>query len=427
MKKLFLIFITYLLTSNISFAQNSNAKEIIKTLSSPEFHGRGYVNKGDRKAVKFIQKEFKQIGILPFGKHLQEFSFNVNTQPKSLALFLNNDLLNPGLDYLVNPGSPSLKGVFKTILINKTDLLNTDKLLSKLNKSINKFLLIDNYTFDNSTKKEKEKISEIIKFLKYSPQHPAKGVIEFSNKKLTWHGSTEQNTKVSFEVNKKITLTDIKTVKINLKSKFLKNYKSNNCVGYIKGTSKSDSLIVLTAHYDHLGRMGKETYFPGANDNASGIALLLDIAKKIKSNKTPPKHTTVFIAFGGEELGLLGSKYFTENPSFPLSKIKFLMNFDLAGTGSEGIKVVNGGIYNKEFQLLNQLNKKHSLLPAIKPRGKACNSDHCYFDMLGIKCFYSYTLGGIKAYHDIHDKSDTLPLTEFEDYSSLIHLFINNL
>lgn len=427
MNKTSLIIFSLLLCLQSLRSQNTESKEIIRTLSSPEYHGRGYVNKGDKKAVKFIQKQFVKLNLKPFDKFLQEFRFNVNTQPKSLELFLNTKLLIPGQDYLIDPGSPSLKGEFQTIVITKLELLNTAKLLSKLNNSKEKFLLIDNYTTNKLTKKEKKKISEIINFLKYSPEHPAKGVIVFTDQKLTWHGSTKQNNKVSFVVNKKVNLKEIQTIKVNTKSKLLKNYKSYNCIGYIKGTVKPDSLIVLTAHYDHLGRMGKNTYFPGANDNASGVALLINIAKKLKADKTQPKHSVVFIAFGGEELGLLGSKYFTENPLFPLKKIKFLMNFDLAGTGEEGIKVVNGSIFKKEYQLLNNTNETHKLLPAIKTRGKACNSDHCYFDMLGIKCFYSYTLGGIKAYHDIYDKAETLPLTEFEDYSKLIHLFINNL
>ena len=135
----------------------------------------------------------------------------------------------------------------------------------------------------------------------------------------------------------------------------------------------------------------------------------------------------MFIAFGGEEIGLLGSKYFTENPVLTLSKIKFLLNFDLAGTGDEGIKVVNGTEFPKEFNLLKSINKQHDLLKDVFSRGSACNSDHCYFYKKGVPSFFIYTLGGIKAYHDIYDKYETLPFTFFEEYSKLTHLFINKL
>ena len=101
-----------------------------------------------------------------------------------------------------------------------------------------------------------------------------------------------------------------------------------------------------------------------------------------------------------------------------------MINFDLAGTGDDGIKVVNGKVYQDKFNLLTQLNDKNQLLPAIEIRGEACISDHCMFYRKGVPSFYIYTLGGISAYHDIYDIPSTLPLTEFEDYFKLITLFV---
>jgi Zn-dependent M28 family amino/carboxypeptidase len=181
-------------------------------------------------------------------------------------------------------------------------------------------------------------------------------------------------------------------------------------------------MIVLMAHYDHFGKMGK-ALFPGANDNASGVAMLLSLACYFSQHQ--PEYTTVFIAFGAEEIGLVGSKYFVEHPPFDLDKIKFLMNFDLAGTGDEGIQVVNGSVYQSEFDRLKALNSESEYLPQVKIRGSACNSDHCSFDQKGVPGFYIYTLGGIRAYHDIYDKYETLPFTEFEDYFQLVTEFLN--
>ena len=76
--------------------------------------------------------------------------------------------------------------------------------------------------------------------------------------------------------------------------------------------------------------MGKDTYFPGANDNASGISLLLNLAHYYAANPRP--YSIGFICFAGEEAGLIGSKYFTEHPLVPLKNIRFLINTDLAGT-----------------------------------------------------------------------------------------------
>ena len=112
----------------------------------------------------------------------------------------------------------------------------------------------------------------------------------------------------------------INKVDLAIESKFIRNYKSQNVVGYLEG-NVPDSCVVVVAHYDHLGMMGDSTVFCGANDNASGVALLLSLAKHYAVHK--PKYSILFIAFGGEEIGLIGSKYFVDNPLVPLSSIKF--------------------------------------------------------------------------------------------------------
>ena len=128
-----------------------------------------------------------------------------------------------------------------------------------------------------------------------------------------------------------------------------------------------------------------------------------------------------------KSLVLLGSKHFVESPLFDLSKIKFLLNFDISGTGDDGIQVVNGSVYRDQFDRLKKINEEQELLSQVKIRGAACNSDHCMFDSKGVPNFFIYTLGGIQAYHDIYDKSETLPLTEFEDYFRLVVAFVDGI
>jgi hypothetical protein len=96
---------------------------------------------------------------------------------------------------------------------------------------------------------------------------------------------------------------------------------------------------------------------------------------------------------------------------------------DIMGTGEEGITVVNGSVFKKDFDALHQINMKNNFIKDIKTRGKAANSDHYYFSEKGVKAFFIYTLGGIKAYHDIYDKAETLPLNEFENLFNLITHF----
>src|SRR5258706_531321 len=207
----------------------------------------------------------------------------------------------------------------------------------------------------------------------------------------------------------------------------VKQFSTQNLAGYFNGTTPEDSFIVITGHYDHLGMMGDSVYFPGANDNASGISMMLDFVKYYSSEQNRPKCKIAFVAFAGEEAGLLGSEYFVNNPMIPLNRIKFLINLDLAGTGDEGIMVVNATEHPTQFKMLEKINKDKKYFSNIGQRGKARNSDHYWFTEKRVKCFFIYTLGGISAYHDIYDRAETLPLTKYDNLFRLIRDFVSEL
>ena len=270
---------------------------------------------------------------------------------------------------------------------------------------------------------------ELIKQAKQNPYN-SKAIIVFNSKKLTWDVAQTTATFPSFELlipdslNKKWH-NQLEYTNFYVKNTFIPNYETQNVIGYIPGSQYQDSFIVFSAHYDHLGMMGKDIYFPGANDNASGCAMLLNLAKYYSQH--PQKYSIVFMAFGGEEAGLIGSKYYTEHPLFPMQQIKFLINMDIMGTGDEGIKVVNATEHKQEFEKLTKINTDNKLLTSIQPRGKASISDHYFFDEAGVKTFFIYTLGGIKAYHDIYDRAETLPLTKFEQVYELLIEFVKTI
>ncbi|RZL51335.1 MAG: M28 family peptidase, partial [Pedobacter sp.] len=237
--------------------------------------------------------------------------------------------------------------------------------------------------------------------------------------KLTWSVSQKVNDYTQIFVKKSALNETPKTINVDIENAFVPDFRASNICGIVKGTAKPDSVILITAHYDHLGGMGKNTYFPGANDNGSGVSFLLSLAKYYAKN--PQKYTIAFICFAGEEAGILGSKYFTENPLIPLPNIRFLINVDMVGTGETGATVVNATQYAKEFAALNKVNDDGKFLVKINPRGKAANSDHYFFTEKGVPAFFLYTQGGIAAYHDIFDKSETLPFTVYEN---LFKLFV---
>lgn len=403
----------------------THAKEIVATLSDEKMKGRGYVENGEHLAAAYIQKQFREAGLKKFGKsYEQKFTTSVNTFPSSMSLVIDGIVLNAGQDFLIDPASPGINGKFSVMNLTADQLLHDDVWINDVKFSAGKFIVIQSWKKDSYTKEQVKRIQEVTAFIQYSSDNQSTGLIILSDDKLTWSTSNIMNKKPTFIVKASALNDIVREIEVHVENKFIKKYETQNVVGFIEG-ERQDSLLVFTAHYDHLGMMGKKTMFPGANDNASGVSFLLSLVNHYATSK--PKYTTVFIAFGGEEIGLLGSSYFTEHPLFPLAKIKFLINFDMAGTGDDGIQIVNGKIYRKQFDLITQLNKDMNLMTQIKIRGEACNSDHCLFYKKGVPCFFIYTLGGIQAYHDIYDRSETLPFTDFEDYFKLMIEFVSRL
>jgi hypothetical protein len=417
-KTLLLIVITFL--ASFSFSQKELAKKLIDTLASDAFYGRGYVNNGDKIAADYIAKKFKEFGALPVNgdSYFQEYSYPVNTFPTKVEVSFDNKTLTTGLDFIVAPNSGSAKGIFnlkEITLENYIEVVSTEEFLSVKNLTAFVIKLPKANGRDEYFKQLK---------LKNSVADVAP-LFVINDEKFTWSVAQEALNYPVIEIKSEF-LKDKKSVTLNIVNKLIADYQTQNVLGYIpaKRKCKRKKFFVFTAHYDHLGMMGETATFNGANDNASGIAMMLTLMKYFSENN--PEYSVLFIAFGGEEAGLLGSKYYVENPIVPLNKMKFLYNVDMMGTGSEGIQVVNSTEHPKEFERLKAINKKYDLVKVIKPRGKAANSDHYWFEEAGVPSFFSYTLGGVTYYHDIQDRPETLPLTEFDDLHKLIVEFVNS-
>jgi aminopeptidase YwaD len=418
-----IILILFFLNATVLSQDMGYARSVIAKLASPELKGRGYANKGNLRAARFISGEFKNIGLQPFGKdYYQPFQNNANTFPGTMFLKINGKVLRPAIDYLVESSSPGIKGSFVVKKYNRNDLTNDEKFREIINIARNSFILIDNQEMSPADEKTSQEIEDRISYLKYSSAFSCTGVLISTGEKLNYEVSAHQNVRPVIFINGDLTFSDGISIELNIQSEF-REFEDRNIIGYITGTLHPDSFIVVLSHYDHIGLMGRKTYFPGANDNASGVALMLYLAEYYAKN--PPSCSMVFISPSAEEMGFVGTKFFIENPLFPVDRIKFLVNLDLAGTGEEGIRVVNGSIYRDKFDLLVKLNTEHHLLPRVDIRGEACISDHCLFYEKGIPDFYIYTQGGPGFYHDIYDRYETLPLTEFLNYYELLILFLN--
>ncbi len=394
-------------------AQDMNyTKQLVKKLSSPEFHGRGYVHGGDSIAAAYLSKEMKEIGLKGFtDNYYQAYAISINTYPEKTTLKLDGKELEPASEYIVNPSAKTCVGESELTWITKDVLTNSRALSGFMKKDLsNSFLAIDSTGLNNKD------LYNFAQTMMKKNVFDAKGIV-LINRKLKFSARTKTLDYPTFILKPDVITPDAKKISYDVKSKFLKEYQTQNLIAYIPG--KSDSCIVLSAHYDHLGHFGDKIY-PGANDNASGVAMVMNLAKHFKAQKKKPRYTMVFALFSGEEAGLLGSNHYVKNPLFALKKTKVVLNFDMLATGSEAIYVINGKMVPSEMKKIKAINKKKEYVFKMHGTGESSSSDHAPFHNKGVKALFFYTHGDNADYHETTDTADKLPYTQFEGIFKLV-------
>ncbi len=418
MKKNTLLLIFVALFISQSKAQDTTyVRNVMNTIGSAEYNGRGYGLGGHTMAAKYISAELKRFGLKQFKKsYFQDFNISVNTFTEENNVSIDNTKLVPAQDFLIAGFSNTTKGKFKIVVLNAKIIKHKRRYRKFLKKDFSKtFVLID--TIGLGKPSFKTSYNSICQ----NNTLKARGIIQIAEQKLTHSPSQWQQNFCLLTILRKQLPQGAKNITLNIYAHYFEQLKTQNIAGYVKG--RSDSFIVFSAHYDHLGNMGKSVYFPGGNDNSSGTAMLLDLAKHFSAQKNIPKYNILFLFFSGEELGILGSQYFTENPLFPLSKIKFLTNLDMIGSGDIGIQVVNGSVFSPEFEFLTKTNEEKKYLPEVRIRGAAANSDHYFFYVKGVRCFFIYTLGEYSEYHNIYDHPQSVPLIGYNGLFRLLNDF----
>lgn len=402
------------------FAQKEEGQQWCKALSDRSFFGRGYVKGGDSLAAAYIAGEFKRLGVQPLGKsYFQSFDFRVNTFPTDIQLIINGKELELGKEYIPNEESGAFIGDWKFRIITVSELMHPEKLVTtrdSLMKKTYSGIVINACGLKGDTLDMANALSAF--FIQHG------NILKIVDKKENFSVVGAQYPYAFFVVQKEALPENITSIKSIIKP-VLKQHKTQNVIGFIPAAKKNAPYLFFTAHYDHLGGIGNQVFFPGASDNASGVAMLLSMVDYYKKN--PSDYNMVFIAFAGEEAGLLGSKYYVEHPVIPLSKIKFLINLDLMGNGEDGITVVNGSVFKKEFELLQSINNEKNYLPVIKSRGKAANSDHYFFTEKGVPSFFIYTMGKNLNYHDVFDVYEDLSFAKFNEIVWLLIDFVEKI
>jgi hypothetical protein len=415
-------FIPLILFTTALFAQLEEARRITERLCSEEFFGRGYVNNGMESAALFLKEEFINVGLQPYSKKFdffQSYTYDVNSFPGNMEIIHNNKSLKPGIHFLPEASSPSMKlsadyaYIDSAILVDENLLKDAIESVYLGNKNA---FLIDSRGFDDN-----ERV-ELIRFaFNFTSTAPT---FVTTDQKFTWSVGRHQLKYPLIQIQDSIFEIG-QTLDVDIEAKFIENFEANNVIGFLPTKKKRAKTLIFCAHYDHLGGMGKDVYIPGANDNASGTAMLITLANYFKNN--PSKYNMLFIAFSGEEAGLLGSEYFVANSPLKLKKIRFVLNLDIMGSGEEGITVVNATEYPNEFELLTAINNEKNLLPRIKSRGETSNSDHYFFHQNGVPSFFIYTMGANKNYHDVFDTYDALSFEAYNNVMKLLQTFVERL
>jgi Zn-dependent M28 family amino/carboxypeptidase len=203
----------------------------------------------------------------------------------------------------------------------------------------------------------------------------------------------------------------------NFKTKTGELLKGNNIIGYIQG--KTDEVMVISAHYDHLGII-KGKVFNGADDDASGVCAVLAYADYF--SKHQPQHTLIFVAFDAEEMGHHGSKYFVENPPVDLKKIVLNINLDMIAHNDKNELYASGTFHFPELKQFIFLKNAAPKILFGHDDPKTGNEDWTYQgdhdSFLAKKIPYIYF--GVEDHKDYHKETDEFKNINQEFYSATV-------
>ncbi len=415
MKRILIILLASIATQ-LSAQDLPHYTKIVKELSSSKYKGRGYAYDGANKAGKYIEKEFLKAGVDEV--ICQPFKLDINTFPGKMSCSVDGKRLTPGVDFTMREYSPGVKGTFNLYYID-TESYNSEKLFADLARPENKdvFVVCD-FFFSY-------KHSADFKRLQTNGGCNNAGII------FTWKDPILKFYKAYGEkvVDKPILWaassfpTNAKSVTLDIEHDFLKDYECFNVIAKVEG-KRHDACYVFTAHYDHLGVLGKKTYYPGAHDNASGTAAIITLAAHYAENQ--PEYDLYFIAFSGEDANLRGSEWYATHPIVPLEQIKYLFNLDMIGDNSpvQYCEVSDPGM--EGFKLMENINTEKGYFKSLNRGELAGNSDHYPFAQRGVPCIFLENEGGdaFQYYHTIFDTWKTSYTDSYAPTFKLITDFI---
>ena len=388
-------------------------KQVIKELSSAKYQGRGYAYGGANKAGKYLAKEYKEAGVDEV--MLQPFTIDINTFPGKMEMSVDGRKLIPGVEFSMREYSPGVRGTYKLYYVD-TNNYDAEKMFADLAKPEYKdcFVVCDfwfSYRHYQDFKKIWGKegctnagmIQTWEPYLKFYKAYGEK----IMGKPVIW--ATSEFPK------------DAQNITVNIENKFLKDYELFNVIAKVEG-KRHDSCFVFTAHYDHLGNLGKKVFFAGANDNASGNAAIVTLAAYYAQNR--PEFDMYFISFSGEDANLRGSEWFVAHPIVPLEQIKFLINIDMIGDNNPVQYLETNS--DRGFATFDKINSEKRYFKGLNRGELAGNSDHYPFTEKGVPSilFENEEGDAFKYYHTTFDTYENALFDTYEPIFKLVRDFV---
>ena len=474
------------------FAERITAEDLealLTVIASDEMQGRETGTEGQRKAADFIANRFSELGLPKKGEndsYFQEIAYTAESwsnmklsvngaEQKNMRQFYafpntNSDMtleareilfLGYGIDdekysdykgvdvkgktLLVYYGEPVKKNGISRLTGTKipsdwsTDfrkklraakkygakaiLIIDDKLQKNINEN-RRFLLSPRMRIGRGEQPEMNYANNI-----FISTETAKAIIGTNFKEVI---------KARKKISKKLRGQSV-TLPVDLKVTQERNIKQligSNVLGYIEGSDPvlKDEIVIISAHYDHLGMRGN-SIFNGADDNGSGTSSVLEIAEALATAKKMghgPRRTVICMLVSGEEKGLLGSKYYVENPLFPLAKTIVDINVDMVGrtddkhTDSNYVYVIGSDRLSTELHQINEdannkytkLNLDYTYNAEDDPNRYYYRSDHYNFAEKGIPAIFFFS----GTHVDYHRPTDTVEKIEFEKMETIARL-----
>lgn len=403
-----------------------NLKSHIGYLADDKLEGRRTGTKGEELAVEYVRQQFSANGLQPRGteSYLQTFIVNDGKKIGEVTAFsINGEALSATNDFFPFPYSPDISlEALPSIAVQEAGMPWFFDLKETLDENKNNphFDLPD-YVYRNAQKARDRGASAVILY-------NTSGIDD----KLAFNPK-DRSEKLSIPViyirkaaAEKYLADKTATLKINIRTSIgEKTRKGHNVIGFID--NKAATTVVLGAHLDHLG-FGEDgnsrhtahdpAIHNGADDNASGTAALIELSRILKQSNAK-NNNYLFIAFSGEELGLYGSKYFTENPTIDLKTVNYMINMDMVGRLNDSSNVLTIGgygtsptwstvIHKEYFGPGDHSAKKTAPLMTIRTDSSGSGpSDHTSFYRKDIPVLFYFT-GLHTDYHKPTDDADKI-------------------